>query len=126
MVVPGHEILARLRSRFSLTPVASSNPAETARRWAFPDGQGEIGVIAPVTQPFCGHCNRIRLTADGQLRTCLFSLEEHDLKTLLRTGADDEVIERKLREIVAGKEDRHHIGEPEFIQPQRTMSCIGG
>ena len=88
--------------------------------------RGEIGIIAPVTEPFCGHCNRIRLTADGKVRTCLFSLHEHDLKALLRSGANDAVVVDRLREIVWQKEARHHIGEPEFVQPQRSMSCIGG
>jgi GTP 3',8-cyclase len=126
MVVPGHEILARLQARFQLVPVDSPNPSETARRWRFADGRGEIGIIAPVTEPFCGHCNRIRLTADGKIRTCLFSLQEHDVKSLLRGGATDEAIAERLRAIVWQKEPRHHIGEPEFVQPQRSMSCIGG
>ena len=126
MVVPGQEILARLQARFQLRPVLSDNRSETARRWTFPDGAGEIGIIAPVTEPFCGHCNRIRLTADGKIRTCLFSLHEHDLKSLLRGAASDQLITERLHEIVWQKEARHHIGEPEFQQPQRTMSCIGG
>lgn len=126
MVVPGREILERLQARFRLLPAPVSNPSETARRWRFADGPGEIGVIAPVSEPFCGHCNRIRLTADGQIRTCLFSLQEHDLKGLLREGASDERLLERIREIVWQKEPRHHIGEPEFVQPQRTMSCIGG
>ena len=92
MVVPGREILARLQTRFDLRPVASDNPSETARRWAFPDGRGEMGIIAPVSEPFCGHCNRIRLTADGKVRTCLFSVNEHDLRSRLRGGASDEEI----------------------------------
>lgn len=126
MVVPGKEILERLHARFDLVPVIASNPSETARRWTFADGRGEIGIIAPVTEPFCGHCNRVRLTADGKVRTCLFSLHEHDLKKFLREDATNEELAEQLREIVWHKEARHHIGEPEFIQPQRTMSCIGG
>jgi cyclic pyranopterin phosphate synthase len=126
LVVPGREILQRLQSRFSLVPVRSENHSETARRWRFSSGKGEIGIIAPVSEPFCGHCNRLRLTADGKLRTCLFSLHEHDLKTPLRKGASDLELAALIRQIVRGKEDRHHIGEPEFIQPERTMSCIGG
>jgi cyclic pyranopterin phosphate synthase len=126
LVVPGREILRRLQARFPLRPQPSDNPAETARRWAFADGRGEVGVIAPVTEPFCGHCNRLRLTADGKIRTCLFSLHEHDLKPLLRGGASDADICDRLRGIVWQKEARHHIGEPEFVQPERTMSCIGG
>jgi GTP 3',8-cyclase len=126
MVVPGREILERLQARFRLVRVESPNPSETAVRWRFAEGGGEIGIIAPVTEPFCGHCNRIRLTADGKIRTCLFSLHEHDLKPLLRGGASDEVIVEHLREIVWKKEPRHRIGEAEFEQPERTMSCIGG
>ena len=126
LVVPGREILQRLQARFELTPVVSTNAAETARRWRFADGRGEIGIIAPVTEPFCGHCNRLRLTADGKIRTCLFSLGEYDLKPLLRGAASDSDLRDMLYEIVRHKEDRHHIGEPEFVQPARTMSCIGG
>lgn len=126
MVVPGAEMLERLQSRFTLKPAPMLHPAETARRWVFADGSGEIGIISPVTEPFCGHCNRIRLTADGKIRTCLFSLHEHDLKLLMRSGITDEALAERLRQIVWQKEARHHIGEPEFVQPQRTMSCIGG
>jgi len=127
LVVPGREIVARLQARFDLVPVdQSQNPAETARRWAFPDGRGEIGVIAPVTEPFCGHCNRLRLTADGRVRTCLFSLEEPDLKPLLRGGATDADLAARLVEIVRGKEAGHRIGQADFVQPARSMSCIGG
>jgi cyclic pyranopterin phosphate synthase len=126
MVVPGREILQRLISRFGLNPVSSNNSSETAKRWAFPGSAAEIGIIAPVTEPFCGHCNRIRLTADGKIRTCLFSISEHDLKRMLRGGADDRTILAKIRAIVWQKEDRHHIGEADFQQPARSMSCIGG
>ena len=125
-VVPGREILDRLQKRFALQPLVSLNPSETARRWALPDGRGEIGIIAPVSEPFCGHCNRIRLTADGKIRTCLFSVVEHDLRRLLRTGADNAALRDFFHTVVWQKEARHHIGEPEFIQPDRTMSCIGG
>lgn len=126
LVVPGREILARLAARFDLRPVANADAAETARRWRLGDSEAEIGIIAPVTEPFCGHCNRLRLTADGKIRTCLFSLHEHDLKGLLRQGANDDDIRTRLEAIVWEKEDRHHIGEPEFVQPERSMSCIGG
>jgi cyclic pyranopterin phosphate synthase len=147
MVVPGHEILARLQSRFAkpetlsskletqnpnpetnhtLVPVPPANKSETAKRWTFPDGRGEIGIIAPVSEPFCGHCNRIRLTADGKIRTCLFSVIEHDLRGLLRGEASDEAIGDWLQAVVLQKEARHHIGEPEFVPPPRSMSCIGG
>lgn len=126
LVVPGREIMERLQARFELRRVMSLNPAETAKRWSFADGRGEIGIIAPVTEPFCGHCNRLRLTADGKIRTCLFSIEEHDLKPFLRGGASDEDLKAELCRIVLLKEERHHIGETGFVQPERTMSCIGG
>jgi cyclic pyranopterin phosphate synthase len=126
MVVPGHEILQRLQARFDLQPVASDNPSATARRWAFADGRGELGIIAPVSEPFCGHCNRIRLTADGKIRTCLFSITEHDLRPLLRNGQSDSDLTGWLKDVVLQKEARHHIGEPDFVPPSRSMSCIGG
>jgi cyclic pyranopterin phosphate synthase len=126
LVVPGAEILRRLQARHDLRPAAAAHASETARRWTFAEGRGEIGIIAPVTEPFCGHCNRLRLTADGQVRTCLFSVTEHDLKPLLRGAAPPEALEQRLRDIVWQKEERHHIGEPEFVPPSRSMSCIGG
>lgn len=126
MVVPGRELLARLQQRFDLRPVASDNPSATAKRWAFPDGRGEIGIIAPVSEPFCGHCNRIRLTADGKIRTCLFSVIEHDLRARLRQGSPDEELTEWLKGVIWQKEARHHIGEPDFVPPPRSMSCIGG
>jgi cyclic pyranopterin phosphate synthase len=126
LVVPGAEILQRLQSRFDLRPVPSDNKSETAKRWTCADGQGEIGLIAPVSEPFCGHCNRLRLTADGKLRTCLFSVTEHDLRTRLRDNSEDDALREYLREVVWQKEARHHIGEPDFVPPSRSMSCIGG
>jgi GTP 3',8-cyclase len=126
MVVPGREMLARLQARYPLRPVASDNPSATAKRWAFEDGRGEIGIIAPVSEPFCGNCNRIRLTADGKIRTCLFSVVEHDLRSWLRSEATDQQIKDWIQGIVWQKEARHHIGEPDFIPPPRSMSCIGG
>jgi cyclic pyranopterin phosphate synthase len=126
LVVPGREILRRLQARYKLQPVAAQNASETAQRWLLPGGQAEIGIIAPVSEPFCGHCNRIRLTADGKIRTCLFSMAEHDLKGLLRGGATDEAVGDFLRRVAWQKEARHHIGEDGFVQPARTMSCIGG
>jgi len=126
MVVTGREMLERLRPRFDLRPGANENPSATARRWAFPDGTGEIGIIASVSEPFCGHCNRLRLTADGKIRTCLFSVAEQDLRSRLRGGASDEEIASWLREVVWQKEARHHIGEPDFVPASRSMSCIGG
>lgn len=126
MVVTGAEILQRLAQRFELRPLPRHDPSATARRWAFADGRGEIGIIAPVSEPFCGHCNRIRLTADGKIRTCLFSLHEHDARPLLRNGADDRALAAWLRQVAWQKEERHHIGEADFQPPPRSMSCIGG
>jgi len=126
MVVPGREVLARLQARFDLRPVPCDHLSETAKRWAFRDGRGELGIIAPVSEPFCGHCNRIRLTADGKIRTCLFSVTEHDLRSRLRDGASDDDLAEWLNGVVRRKEARHHIGEPEFVPPPRSMSCIGG
>ena len=88
--------------------------------------RAEIGIIAPVSEPFCGHCNRIRLTADGKIRTCLFSVIEHDLRSLLRGGGSDEELGQWLKKVVWQKEARHHIGEPDFQPASRSMSCIGG
>ena len=126
LVVPGRELLERLRQRFSLRPVADQNTSSTAKRWAFANGRGEIGIIAPVSEPFCGHCNRLRLTADGKIRTCLFSVVEHDLRAVLRQGASDEQLAQWLQSVVYQKEARHHIGEPDFMPASRSMSCIGG
>jgi cyclic pyranopterin phosphate synthase len=126
LVVPGRELLERLRGRFELAPAPLENPSSTSKRWLFADGRGEVGIIAPVSEPFCGHCNRLRLTADGKIRTCLFSTTEHDLRALLRSGASDEETTEWLRDVVWQKEARHHIGEPDFIPPNRSMSCIGG
>jgi cyclic pyranopterin phosphate synthase len=126
MVVSGREILERLQARFDLKPVASNNASSTSKRWRFADGRGEIGIIAPVSEPFCGHCNRIRLTADGKVRTCLFSVVEHDLRSRLRNGNSDAEIGEWLKGVVWQKEARHHIGEPDFQFASRSMSCIGG
>jgi cyclic pyranopterin phosphate synthase len=126
LVVPGSEVLKRLQARYKLVPLASENSSETARRWRFADAPGELGLINPVTEPFCGHCNRLRLTADGKIRTCLFSVNEHDLRQRLRRGDSDAQLSDYLHEVVWQKEARHHIGEPDFVQPERTMSCIGG
>ena len=101
-------------------------PSATARVFRFRDGAGEIGFVNPVSEPFCSDCNRVRLTADGRLRTCLFSLHETDLREPLRTGAGDAELERIVRDAVWRKELKHHVGEPGFRQPPRTMSAIGG
>ena len=125
-VVPGAEILERLQAAFELEPLEMEHASATAKRWRFKTGTGEIGLITPVTEPFCGQCNRIRLTADGKIRTCLFSLHEHDLKSQLRGEATDADIAEWLAAVVLRKEERHHIGETDFEQPDRTMSAIGG
>ena len=128
-VVTGREIRERLQAAFDLEPAGMEHAAATATRWWFKDGkegQGEIGLITPVSEPFCGQCNRLRLTADGKIRTCLFSLQEHDLKPLLRGKATDTDITDWLQAVVLKKEPRHHIGETDFEQPNRTMSAIGG
>lgn len=126
-VVPGEELRVRINAIYPLEHVKSASPSETARRWRFADGApGEIGFINPVTQPFCGHCSRIRLTADGMIRTCLFSTIEHNIKQLLRDGATRNQLVDFIIAAVERKEERHHINDPEFVQPLRTMSCIGG
>jgi GTP 3',8-cyclase len=124
-VVTAAEIHERISARWPLIPVPHER-SETARRYRFEDGRGEIGLVAPVTQPFCGHCSRIRLTADGKLRTCLFSKEDHDLKFLLHGGASDEEIVDEIRAIIAQKEKGHRINEPDFVPPARSMVFIGG
>jgi GTP 3',8-cyclase len=127
MVVAGEELRKRIDAVYPLEPVRRENLSETARRWKFADGApGEVGFISPVTQPFCGHCSRIRLTADGMIRTCLFSNVEHNIKRLLRRGASRAELAEFIAATVEKKEERHHINDPEFVQPLRTMSCIGG
>ena len=125
LVVSNREVLARLQKAFDLEP-AATQPSETARRWRFRGTAAEVGLISPVTEPFCGHCNRLRMTSDGQIRTCLFSVVDHDLRGLLRGGCDDEGVADFLRDCVHQKEARHHIGEKDFVAPSKTMSCVGG
>lgn len=126
VVVPLSEIVARINRTLPLIPLSPREPGETARRYAFSDGQGEIGIIAPVSQAFCGACSRIRLTSDGKIRTCLFSQVEHDLYGRLRAGADNDDLRAYILRTVQGKEARHHIGEPGFLKPSRSMVHIGG
>jgi cyclic pyranopterin phosphate synthase len=126
LVVPAAEIYQRIHARWPLVQIPHER-SETARKYRFADdAPGEIGLIAPVTQPFCGHCSRIRLTADGKLRTCLFSKEDHDLRGLLREGASDEELSQYIRSVVNEKEEGHRINEPDFAPPSRTMVYIGG
>ncbi|HXW63366.1 MAG TPA: GTP 3',8-cyclase MoaA [Candidatus Acidoferrales bacterium] len=125
MVVTGQEVYQRIEALWPLVPIAHER-SETARKYRFADGRGEIGLISPVSEPFCGHCSRLRLTADGKLRTCLFSKEDHDLRSLLRGGASDREIGDEIVAIVSQKERGHRINEPGFIPPSRTMVAIGG
>jgi cyclic pyranopterin phosphate synthase len=124
-VVTLDEILARMREYRPLVEIRRGR-SETARRYRFDDGIGEIGIIAPVSHPFCGHCSRIRITSDGKIRTCLFSAWDHDLHAQMRRGASDEELEEFIRGVVQKKEERHHIGEPDFVPASRTMVHIGG
>jgi GTP 3',8-cyclase len=124
-VLSGDEIRAAISAVYPLE--AESREAHaTARVYRFADGHGKIGFINPVSEPFCGDCNRIRLTADGRLRTCLFSLNETDLRTPLRDGSTDDDLERIVRDAVWRKELKHRVNEPGFVQPARSMSAIGG
>jgi cyclic pyranopterin phosphate synthase len=124
-VLTGAEIRAAISEVFPLEAEPRA-PSSTARTYRFADGKGRIGFIDPVSDPFCSDCNRIRLTADGKLRTCLFSLHETDLRTPLRSGWDDDSLEDLVRAAVWRKELKHHVNEPGFVQPPRTMSSIGG
>jgi cyclic pyranopterin phosphate synthase len=124
-VLTGEEIRTAIESVYRLEPLLRQ-PSSTARVYRFADGTGSIGFINPVSEPFCGDCNRIRLTADGRLRTCLFSLNETDLRGPMRDGADDDELEQIVRNAIWRKELKHNVGEPGFIQPERTMSAIGG
>ncbi len=127
MVVSGREIRERIDERFPLAPLAVGRGSETSSRFRFADGApGEIGIIAPVTEPFCGACSRIRLTADGQIRTCLFSTVEHSLRDVVRNGATRTEIIQYIEGVVLRKEPRHYINDTTFMQPARTMSFIGG
>ncbi len=125
VVVPLEEILERMAEYRRLVEIPHER-SETARRYRFDDGVGEIGIIAPVSQPFCGHCSRVRLTSDGKIRTCLFSVWDHDLHAQMRRGATDAQLEEFIRGVILKKEARHHIGEPDFVPASRTMVHIGG
>jgi GTP 3',8-cyclase len=126
LVVTGAEVLRTLRRSYELTPTSADSPSETAVKYRFVDAPGEVGLINPVSRPFCGECSRIRLTADGKIRTCLFSMVEHDVRGLLRDGRTDEELVAFIRSTVRGKEPGHGINEPGFVPPPRTMSYIGG
>lgn len=125
-VLTGAEILAEMRKLYPLEPVPQDDPAQTSREYRFADGRGKVGFINPVSEPFCSTCDRIRLTADGQLRTCLFSVTETDVRGPLRRGASDAQLEELLRRAVWRKELKHNINDPGFVRANRTMSQIGG
>ena len=124
-VLPNEEVRRLIHAAYPLEPLGRERHG-TSRRWRFADGKGEIGFISPVTEPFCGDCNRIRMTAEGGLRTCLFSMRETDLRGPLRAGASDDELEAIIRAAVWRKELKHHVNDPGFVQPARTMSQIGG
>jgi GTP 3',8-cyclase len=126
LVVPAAEVYERIHAQWPLEQIPHEK-SETARKYRFADGApGQIGLIAPVTQAFCGHCSRIRLTADGKMRTCLFSKEDHDLRGQLRAKSSDEEIAEWVKAKVMEKEEGHRINEPGFVPPSRTMVFIGG
>ena len=127
MVVSGREIFETINSEFPLILKDAKRGSGTSRNYLFGDGSsGEIGIIAPVTDMFCGACSRIRLTADGQIRTCLFSTKEHDLRRFLRSGASADEISEFIRSVTLTKEARHTINDAQFVHPSRSMSFIGG
>ena len=126
IVVTLKEIVERIGRTLPLVELPARDASETARRYTFEDGTGEIGIIAPVSQAFCGACSRVRLTSDGKIRTCLFSQVEHDLYGRLRAGAGDQELREYILRTIEGKEARHHIGEPGFLKPSRSMVHIGG
>ena len=124
LVVPAQEIVETINRVLPLEPVVRGN--EPAERWRYSDGNGEVGVIASVTKPFCGNCDRVRLTAEGQFRTCLFAVDEFDMRALLRSEVRDEVVAKAISDAVGTKWAGHAIGQVNFIRPKRTMSQIGG
>ena len=125
-VVPFSEVVSQLNQLRPLVKLPPTAPGETAMRYTFDDGIGEIGIIAPVSQAFCGQCSRIRLTSDGKIRTCLFSQFDHDLYGVMHRGGSDKELAAFIENTVAQKEARHHIGEPDFLKPSRSMVHIGG
>ena len=126
VVVTLDEIVSTLSAWKPLRTLPPNVSSETARRYTFEDGIGEMGIIAPVSHPFCGHCSRIRITSDGKIRTCLFSLFDHDLYAVMLRGGSDTDMAEYIQSVVQKKEARHHIGEPGFLQPSRSMVHIGG
>src|SRR6266700_697384 len=126
-ILTGAEIKAIIEAAWGpLVPITTGDPSETARRYTFSDGIGEVGFINPVSEPFCATCDRIRLTADGQLRTCLFAIEETDLRAVVRSDASDDALADTIRRAVWNKELKHYIGDKRFKRASRSMSMIGG
>jgi cyclic pyranopterin phosphate synthase len=125
-VIGYEELKTRINAVRPLVPLPGNAPGETAQRFTFDDGIGEIGIIAPVSRAFCGACSRVRLTSDGKIRTCLFSQTDHDLYGVLQRGGTDDDLAACIRNVIAQKEARHHIGEPGFLKPSRSMVHIGG
>jgi cyclic pyranopterin phosphate synthase len=125
-VLFGHEIVDMIKENYELVPIDNSLEIGPASEYNFADGKGKIGIITAVSNPFCDHCNRIRMTADGKLRTCLFSEDETNLKDLIRTGATDETIIETLKQAVLLKEPGHKINLDDFQRPDRAMHAIGG
>ena len=125
-VLFGHEIIELIKENYELVPIDNSLEIGPASEYNFADGQGKVGIITAVSNPFCDHCNRIRMTADGKLRTCLFSTNETDLKKLIRTGSTDENIIDALNQAVLIKEPGHKINLDDFERPTRAMHAIGG
>jgi cyclic pyranopterin phosphate synthase len=125
-VVPAKEILERIHARWPLDLVADGPLADPARVFRFRDGKGDIGIIASVSEPFCFACDRVRVTPDGKLRTCLFSTWETDLKGPMRAGASDDELAAIVRSAVLKKEAGHGINDPDFVKPKRAMYAIGG
>ena len=125
-VVTMDEILTRLTAVRPVVELPANVASETAKRFTFDDGLGEIGIIAPVSRPFCGHCSRVRLTSDGKIRTCLFSQSDHDFFGVIARGGTDEDLDAYIRKVISRKEARHHIGEDGFEKPSRSMVHIGG
>jgi GTP 3',8-cyclase len=126
LVVGGREVVEQIDAVYPLEPIGRDHPSSTARRFRFADGAGEIGTVSPVSQPFCGACSRIRLTSDGKIRTCLFSLLDHDVKPLLRDGSSDEELAGFIQRVALRKEAGHRINEADFVKPERSMVFIGG
>jgi cyclic pyranopterin phosphate synthase len=124
-VLPNAEVRRLIGEAYPLKDLGRERHG-TSRRWEFADGQGSIGFISPVSEPFCGDCNRIRITAEGKLRTCLFSMTETDLRGPLRAGASDDELDAIIRAAVWEKELKHNVNDEGFVQPLRTMSQIGG